>query len=391
MTRNSRYDELVDMWSVGCLLYMLLGGYPPFQDKNPKALFRKIRGADFCFHQATWGNVSIEAKKLIANLLVVDPSHRITSRQAIECKWFKMTTNQLQQNNLSASLGEIRAFNARRQLKGAVYATMLMNRNNLGTKDAVYGDGGRQNKADNIALSNHFHDTYELRHTIQSNQTCDWWECTHKKTSEVFDVKIVNRFQPDAATVHGRSVVEAVMHEAAILDSLHHRHIVQFIDFFEEDDAFYLVKERMRGGDLYDRLSLEKKYTETRAREIARVLLEAVAYLHDERVAHRDIKPQNLLFRSSEGDGLDIKIADFSFACRVRTPQSLTTRCGSKCSIPCKQPIVVTSVSTRSSCTCSSNVCGARDIEKCPLRSGSRYVERGGHHTRITMWLSTVF
>ena len=327
------------MWSVGCLLYMLLGGYAPFQDKNPKVLFRKIRGADFCFHQATWQNVSIEAKQLIANLLVVDPVHRVTSRQAMESKWFKMTKKQLQQNNLSASLGEIKAFNARRQLKGAVYATMLMNRNNFGTKNAVYGDGARQNKAD-IALSNHFHDTYELRHTIQSNQTCDWWECIHRKTSDVFDVKIVNRLQPDAAAVNGRSVVEAVMHEAAILDSLHHKYIVRFVDFFEEDDAFYLVKERMRGGDLFDRLALEKKYTETRAREIARILLEAVAYLHDERVTHRDSKPQNLLFRSSEADGLDIKIADFSFACRVRTPQSLTTRCGSKCSVTCNKHIV---------------------------------------------------
>lgn len=387
MTRNSRYDELVDMWSVGCLLYMLLGGYPPFQDKNPKSLFRKIRGADFCFHQASWGNVSIEAKKLIANLLVVDPTHRVTSRQAIESKWFKMTTKQLQQNNLSASLGEIRAFNARRQLKGAIYATMLMNRNNLGAKNVVYGDGGRQNKAD-IASSNHFHDTYELRYTIQSNQTCDWWECIHRKTAEVFDVKIVNRFQPDAVAVNGRSVVEAVMHEAAILDSLHHKYIVQFIDFFEEDDAFYLVKERMRGGDLYDRLLLEKKYTETRAREISRILLEAVGYLHDERVAHRDVKPQNLLLKT-DGDGLDIKIADFSFACRVPTPQSLTTRCGSKFSTSCKFALIASN--SASPCQCSSYICGTRDIEKCSLRPGSRHVEHRNYHSHITLWLSTVF
>jgi len=31
VVENSCYDEQVDMWSVGCLLYMLLGGYPPFQ------------------------------------------------------------------------------------------------------------------------------------------------------------------------------------------------------------------------------------------------------------------------------------------------------------------------------------------------------------------------
>lgn len=46
---DCRYDERCDMWSVGCLLYMLLGGYPPFQDKNHRGLFRKIRGAGKSF------------------------------------------------------------------------------------------------------------------------------------------------------------------------------------------------------------------------------------------------------------------------------------------------------------------------------------------------------
>lgn len=40
------YDMQVDMWSVGCLLYMLIGGYPPFQDETHRGLFRKIRAAD---------------------------------------------------------------------------------------------------------------------------------------------------------------------------------------------------------------------------------------------------------------------------------------------------------------------------------------------------------
>jgi Protein kinase domain len=41
----------------------------------------------------------------------------------------------------------------------------------------------------------------------------------------------------------------------------------------------------------------------------------------------RDLKPQNLLLKT-EGDVSSIKVADFGFSCRVHTPQSLTTRCG---------------------------------------------------------------
>lgn len=44
------YDEAADMWSVGVILYILLGGYPPFIDDNQRRLFRKIRKGKYEFH-----------------------------------------------------------------------------------------------------------------------------------------------------------------------------------------------------------------------------------------------------------------------------------------------------------------------------------------------------
>ena len=38
------------MWSVGVILYILLGGYPPFIDDNQRRLFRKIRKGKYEFH-----------------------------------------------------------------------------------------------------------------------------------------------------------------------------------------------------------------------------------------------------------------------------------------------------------------------------------------------------
>lgn len=58
---GARYKQPVDMWSVGVILYILLGGYPPFQDPSHRGLFRKIRAADYVFHEDHWGNVSVEA------------------------------------------------------------------------------------------------------------------------------------------------------------------------------------------------------------------------------------------------------------------------------------------------------------------------------------------
>jgi hypothetical protein len=45
------------------------GGYPPFHDENQKALFRKIRKAEYEFHPNYWTHVSPEAKDLISGML----------------------------------------------------------------------------------------------------------------------------------------------------------------------------------------------------------------------------------------------------------------------------------------------------------------------------------
>merc|ERR1711966_159928 len=63
------YDTKADMWSVGVILYILLGGYPPFIENNQRELFRKIRRGDFEFHEEYWGAISADAKGLISSLL----------------------------------------------------------------------------------------------------------------------------------------------------------------------------------------------------------------------------------------------------------------------------------------------------------------------------------
>jgi serine/threonine protein kinase len=75
------------MWSVGVIIYVLLCGYPPFSDDNQSVLFQKIRTGDFKFNEKHWGEISLHAKDLISNLLVVNPCQRWTSKQALASKW----------------------------------------------------------------------------------------------------------------------------------------------------------------------------------------------------------------------------------------------------------------------------------------------------------------
>jgi len=78
---------------------------------------------------------------------------------------------------------------------------------------------------------------------------------------------------------------------------------------------------------VFERICAKEKYTENDARNLTKVLLKATRCMHEAGVAHRDLKPQNLLLTSKEDDA-HVKVTDFGFARRVHTPQSLTSRCG---------------------------------------------------------------
>ena len=112
------YKTSVDLWSIGCLLYMLIGGYPPFQGANHRALFRKVRASDFIFHEAYFQTVSVSAKQLISGLLTVNSSVRWTATKALECDWFHKTpVDRLLKNDLSGNLEELQKFKPRQKWK----------------------------------------------------------------------------------------------------------------------------------------------------------------------------------------------------------------------------------------------------------------------------------
>ena len=69
------YDSKCDTWSLGVLLYMLLGGALPFDagGRDSKNIYAKIRRGDYHFEHAEFKVTSQEALDLITNLLKKDP------------------------------------------------------------------------------------------------------------------------------------------------------------------------------------------------------------------------------------------------------------------------------------------------------------------------------
>ncbi|GAX11735.1 hypothetical protein FisN_7Lh115 [Fistulifera solaris] len=341
------YDCKCDLWSIGCLLYMLIGGYPPFQGKSLKDLFRKIRSADFIFHESYWQNASVESKRLISHLLAVNPKTRLSAAEALKSDWFvKSDAESLRSRDLSLNLEAIRAFLPKSKWKVAIHAVRVATAAPFWDPDAVGFKSKLQdliedesdNEAPTVASQEgsassdadkakpkrtlKFLDLYEPKKKLRKGSYAMVWECIHKETEEVFAVKIIARKGLDPKED------ETVLNEVSMMLSLKgNKYVVQLHDFIEEKDAFYLVMENMTGGDVFDRIILMNRYTEKDARDLVVVLLKAVSSMHEIGIAHRDIKPQNLLLKSPQSNA-DVKVGDFGFARRVHTPESLSTRFG---------------------------------------------------------------
>jgi calcium/calmodulin-dependent protein kinase I len=122
------YDQRADMWSVGVILYILLGGYPPFIESTQRDLFRKIRKGEYEFHEEYWGTVSSEARDLISSLLTVDPKKRLSADNALENPWIKGDGASLAKKDLGVNLKKFKTFNAKRKFKAAVSTIMAVNK-----------------------------------------------------------------------------------------------------------------------------------------------------------------------------------------------------------------------------------------------------------------------
>uniref|UniRef100_A0A8C2PU83 MAPK interacting serine/threonine kinase 2b n=1 Tax=Cyprinus carpio TaxID=7962 RepID=A0A8C2PU83_CYPCA len=180
------------------------------------------------------------------------------------------------------------------------------------------------------SFSGRFEDVYKLQDEVLGEgayarvQTCIN-QITHKE----YAVKIIEK-RPG----HSRS---RVFREVEMLYQCQgHRNILELVEFFEEEDKFYLVFEKLRGGSVLAHIHKRRYFSEQEASIVVQDIASALDFLHNKGMAHRDLKPENILCEREERIS-PVKICDFDLGSGIKlnsdsspisTPELLTP-CGS--------------------------------------------------------------
>uniref|UniRef100_A0AAQ5XA63 Calcium/calmodulin-dependent serine protein kinase b n=1 Tax=Amphiprion ocellaris TaxID=80972 RepID=A0AAQ5XA63_AMPOC len=134
VVKREPYGKPVDVWGCGVILFILLSGCLPFYGTKER-LFEAIIKGKYKMNPRQWAHISESAKDLVRRMLMLDPAERITVYEALNHPWLKERDRYAYKIHLPETVEQLRKFNARRKLKGAVLAAVSSHKFN-----SYYGD-----------------------------------------------------------------------------------------------------------------------------------------------------------------------------------------------------------------------------------------------------------
>ncbi|RHZ77303.1 hypothetical protein Glove_182g23 [Diversispora epigaea] len=138
------------------------------------------------------------------------------------------------------------------------------------------------------------------------------------QVGEVFALKVIKK------QAFGQNLDE-VLNEANIHFKLDHPNIVNLYDVFDDSEFVYFRMELCSNQSLFDMVVNRGELTESEVRLYMIQLIDAVGYMHDNNIMHRDLKLENIFLSES----LDLKIGDFGLSAELdSTDERESTPCG---------------------------------------------------------------
>jgi len=146
-------------------------------------------------------------------------------------------------------------------------------------------------------------DKYYILHQIGEGSFGKVFKGRKKQSGQIVALKFLSK--------RGKSEKDLAnfRQEIQILKKLRHENIILLLDSFETPHEFCLVTEFAQ-GELFEILEDDGTLPESEVRKIGQQLIQALFYLHSNRIIHRDMKPQNILISAN---GI-VKLCDFGFA-----------------------------------------------------------------------------
>lgn len=109
---------------------------------------------------------------------------------------------------------------------------------------------------------------------------------------------------------------EAARKEIELMNFLHHPQLVQCLGAYDHRLEMVMVMEYIAGGELFERIVDDNfEHTETTSVHYMQQILEGVAFMHQQKILHLDLKPENIV--CVDTSGTEIKIIDFGLASRL--------------------------------------------------------------------------
>ncbi|XP_060115843.1 death-associated protein kinase 2 [Heteronotia binoei] len=155
-------------------------------------------------------------------------------------------------------------------------------------------------------------DIYEIGEELGSGQFAIVKKCREKSTGAEYAAKFIKKRQSRASRRGVRR--EEIEREVKILKRILHTNIIELHDVYENKTDVVLILELVSGGELFDFLAQKESLSEEEATQFIKQILDGVNYLHTKKIAHFDLKPENIMLLDKTIPIAHIKLIDFGLA-----------------------------------------------------------------------------
>ncbi|XP_034639055.1 death-associated protein kinase 2 isoform X3 [Trachemys scripta elegans] len=158
-------------------------------------------------------------------------------------------------------------------------------------------------------------DVYEIGEELGSGQFAIVKKCREKSTGVEYAAKFIKKRQSRASRRGVRR--EEIEREVNILQQILHANIIKLHDVYENRTDVVLILELVSGGELFDFLAQKESLSEEEATRFIKEILDGVNYLHAKKIAHFDLKPENIMLLDKNIPIPHIKVIDFGLAHKI--------------------------------------------------------------------------